>query len=931
MLNPFLRSLRRLLTTQPGPTRRTRLQILPLEERVTPAYPTVASIVTSTGSSGAAASTSAVFTVTFSDAVTGVDAADFTTVSTGTTAGTIASVTGSDAIYTVTVNSISGNGTLGLNLVDNGTIAATVSFAAKTDFATGDAPLSVTLGDVNGDGKLDLVTANYFAATASVLLGDGDGSFGSKTDFATGAAPRSVTLGDVNGDGKLDLVTANLFADTASVLLGNGAGSFGSKTDFATGGATFSVTLGDVNGDGKLDLVTANLNANTASVLLNSIAFIGQTYNISQNSAPTDISLSNSTVAENQASGTAVGDFSTTDVDAGNTFTYTLVSGTGDTGNASFQISGNVLQTAASFNFEAQSSYSVLVRTTDQGGLFYEKAFTIGVTNVNETPSFVTGADQNITATNSVQSVSGWATVIEDGDATVTQGLTFNITGNTNAGLFATPPAINSFGTLTYTPNFTTGTATISVTLTDDATINGNPALTSAETTFIITISDVVAPETTIDLAPSVNAASFISSTTAQFAFSGTDDVLPLVLTFEASLDGAAFATATSPITFNGLSQGSHTFQVRARDVAGNVDQTPASFTWTVDTIAPTVAIGAPSQGYANSAATVTYVLTYADLNLDGITLTPAGISLNAPMGVSASVAVNITGPNTANVVLTNITGDGTLGISVATGTAVDAAGNQATGAGPSAVVIVDNTLPSLTIGAPSVATTRAGPVSWVVTLADTNALLPFTLTPAQITLVGSPVAVTANSVVVTALTATTVRVTVNDVYGGQGILRIRLAAGVVTDLAGNQSAGPVDSASVNVTGKRKLRVSHVRPPARLTAGTNFTFRIGYRNAGTQLSSGVVLEAQLPAWATFRASASDAGWVHIGGGKYQLTIGNLNVAQRGVAKFAVTYASSVPRGASTTFSARLTDYVSGSLTAVATTSTSIFGFNSRWN
>ncbi|MSR53795.1 MAG: hypothetical protein EXS09_10965, partial [Gemmataceae bacterium] len=767
--------------------------------------------------------------------------------------------------------------------------------------------------------------------TASVLLGNGAGSFAAKTDFATGSGPLSVTLGDVNGDGKLDLVTANRSADTASVLLGNGAGSFGSKTDFATGSGPFSVTLGDVNGDGKLDLVTANFNADTASVLLNSIAFIGQTYNISQNSAPSDISLSNSTVAENQASGTAVGDFSTTDVDAGNTFTYTLVSGTGDTGNASFQISGNVLQTAASFNFEAQSSYSVLVRTTDQGGLFYEEAFTIGVTNVNETPSFVTGADQNINATNSVQSVSGWATVIEDGDTTVTQGLTFNITGNTNAGLFATPPAINSFGTLTYTPNFTTGTATISVTLTDDATINGNPALTSAETTFIITISDVVAPETTIDLAPSVNAASFISSTTAQFAFSGTDDVLPLVLTFEASLDGAAFATATSPITFNGLSEGSHTFQVRARDVAGNVDQTPASFTWTVDTIAPTVAIGAPSQGYANSAATVTYVLTYADVNLDGITLTPAGISLNASMGVSASVAVNITGPNTANVVLTNITGDGTLGISVATGTAVDAAGNQATSAGPSAVVIVDNTLPSLTIGAPSVATTRAGPVSWVVTLADTNALLPFTLTPAQITLVGSPVAVTANSVVVTALTATTVRVTVNDVYGGQGILRIRLAAGVVTDRAGNQSAGPVDSASVNVTGKRKLRVSHVRPPARLTAGTNFTFRIGYRNAGTQLSSGVVLEAQLPAWATFRASASDAGWVHIGGGKYQLTIGNLNVAQRGVAKFAVTYASSVPRGASTTFSARLTDYVSGSLTAVATTSTSIFGFNSRWN
>ena len=71
------------------------------------------------------------------------------------------------------------------------------------------------------------------------------------------------------------------------------------------------------------------------------------------------------------------------------TFTYTLVSGTGSTDNTSFAISGSTLQTAAIFNFEAKNSYSIRLRTTDQGGLWFEKAFTISVTNVYEIASVV--------------------------------------------------------------------------------------------------------------------------------------------------------------------------------------------------------------------------------------------------------------------------------------------------------------------------------------------------------------------------------------------------------------------------------------------------------------------------------------------------------------------------------------------------------------
>ena len=93
----------------------------------------------------------------------------------------------------------------------------------------------------------------------------------------------------------------------------------------------------------------------------------------STNSAPTDISLSSTSVNENVAANTTVGTFSTTDPDAGDTFTYTLVAGTGSTHNASFNISGSSLRISSSPDFETQNSYSIRVRSTDAGGCGWKK------------------------------------------------------------------------------------------------------------------------------------------------------------------------------------------------------------------------------------------------------------------------------------------------------------------------------------------------------------------------------------------------------------------------------------------------------------------------------------------------------------------------------------------------------------------------------
>lgn len=146
--------------------------------------------------------------------------------------------------------------------------AATLSFSAAT-YATDDGPKSVEAVEMNGDGWLDIVVANRYANTVSVLLNNGDGTFATHVDYACGRGPLSLTSADFNGDGFTDVATANSQSNNVSVLLGNGAGLLTPSSTLSSSGAPHSVASGDFNGDGKVDLAAANATGDTVNIFMN--------------------------------------------------------------------------------------------------------------------------------------------------------------------------------------------------------------------------------------------------------------------------------------------------------------------------------------------------------------------------------------------------------------------------------------------------------------------------------------------------------------------------------------------------------------------------------------------------------------------------------------------------------------------------------------
>ncbi len=142
------------------------------------------------------------------------------------------------------------------------------SFNAPRHLYPGPTPQPAQVGDFNGDGKADLVVANYETNNVTVLLGFGDGTFEDPRVYNSGVGwnPSALALGDVNNDGKVDLVVAKPGSNRVAVLYGTGTGAFGFYTAFIAGAQPESVALADFNRDGKLDLAVGNYQDNTITV-----------------------------------------------------------------------------------------------------------------------------------------------------------------------------------------------------------------------------------------------------------------------------------------------------------------------------------------------------------------------------------------------------------------------------------------------------------------------------------------------------------------------------------------------------------------------------------------------------------------------------------------------------------------------------------------
>ncbi|MBL8898966.1 MAG: VCBS repeat-containing protein [Planctomycetes bacterium] len=182
---------------------------------------------------------------------------------TGTRGLCVLDVEGDGDMDVVTANRVSSNVALHRNRGDG-------TFAAATFFdGGGTGETAIAAGDANGDGWADLWVATFTSSRVTVLLNDGTGAFTASSFATVGSRPWMIALGDIDGDGDLDAATCDSSANRASLVRGNGAGGVGSVSSVATGSFPLAIDLGDLDGDGDLDLVASNYSAGTFTVWRN--------------------------------------------------------------------------------------------------------------------------------------------------------------------------------------------------------------------------------------------------------------------------------------------------------------------------------------------------------------------------------------------------------------------------------------------------------------------------------------------------------------------------------------------------------------------------------------------------------------------------------------------------------------------------------------
>ncbi len=423
-------------TTQPGNNYESFIALVDL------IAPTVTSFVRQSPSVTPTNADTLTFRVTFSETMVGVDVGDFA--ASGTSAGILGVTQIGAGVYDVTISGgdlAAYNGMVGLNFaaspvlsdaagnpfvaaepvidetytVDNIAPAVSIDPPAPPDPSSdANAVFNFSSTDPTAAFSCDLDNTGFAACVSPknyVGLGDGPHTFtviaadpaGNSSSAVfhtwsidltppavqsslradpnpTNAASVNFTVTFTEAVTGVDITDFSLNASGvagAAVNSVNGTGSLYIVTvDTGTGDGTIRLDLTD--NDSILDVVLRPLGGTGAA---NGDFNTGETYTVDKENAPTALNVSNSSVAENLPAGTIVGAFTTTDIDLGDTFTYSLVSGAGSDDNAAFALVGDVLQTAYPFNYLAKNSYTIRVRTTDSANLSFETALVIIITD----------------------------------------------------------------------------------------------------------------------------------------------------------------------------------------------------------------------------------------------------------------------------------------------------------------------------------------------------------------------------------------------------------------------------------------------------------------------------------------------------------------------------------------------------------------------
>jgi len=422
-------------------------------------------------------------------------------------------------------------------------------FGGPIDSPAGAFPNGIAAADFDGDGTQDLAVARRTTGLVAVLLGDGSGGFGAATTFPVGTTPFTVAVGDLDGNGTLDLAVPNFSSSNVSVLLGTGSGGFGTATNHAVGSNPVNVAVSDLSADGKLDLAVANRGSGNVSVLLgDGSGGFGAAANVGAGSLPDWI---------------AVGDLDgdgKRDLAVSNLFSsdnsVLLGDGAGGFGAATSFGAGNNPRSVEAGDLNGDGKLDLVTANTDPNGA-----------NSTITVLLNTTVPPDLTAPVIVPAIVG--TLGTNGWYTSDVQLTWSVTDGESA--------ISS----------QTGCGPVAVTADQPATdYTCSATSTGGSASETVSIKrDATAPPTTIDSVP----AGLIADPTPTFTFSSDE----AGSTFECAIDAGPHASCSSPYTTAALGDGVHTLSVRAIDMAGNVDPTPATRTVTVDATPPDTTIAA--------------------------------------------------------------------------------------------------------------------------------------------------------------------------------------------------------------------------------------------------------------------------------------------------------------------------------------------------